>query len=235
MDRRRFIAGAGGIILTSQAPNVFGEQLPIGPDEQCRQTIRQTPGPYGLPDSALRSDIREGRPGVPIRLEFKVVNSFSCQPAEGCIVDIWQCGADGVYSGVENVVFDETFAVVGEPIDMRGKTFLRGHQVTDENGVAAFTTIYPGWYFPRLTHIHVRTYVPGVEWTTLDTQIYLPADVEQEVFRLEPYATRGPNPIDGARDGVIKGDLDAMRALTVDLGRDGDGFAGTTEISLDML
>ena len=36
------------------------------------------------------------------------------------------------------------------------QTFLRGIQTTNANGEVVFTTIYPGWYQGRATHIHVE-------------------------------------------------------------------------------
>jgi len=33
---------------------------------------------------------------------------------------------------------------------------LRGYQITDENGIAEFITIYPGWYSGRTVHIHFK-------------------------------------------------------------------------------
>ena len=38
--------------------------------------------------------------------------------------------------------------------DTSGKKFLRGYQITDNNGTVRFTTIYPGWYQGRDIHIH---------------------------------------------------------------------------------
>ena len=36
--------------------------------------------------------------------------------------------------------------------------FLRGRQITDASGKVTFTTIFPGWYSGRATHIHVHIY-----------------------------------------------------------------------------
>jgi hypothetical protein len=36
------------------------------------------------------------------------------------------------------------------------QTFLRGIQTTNSDGNVTFTTIYPGWYQGRATHIHVE-------------------------------------------------------------------------------
>lgn len=235
MDRRTFITSAGGAILVSQTTSVFGQTSAGGPNYACRTTRRQTAGPYLKPNSPLRSDIREDTTGVPIRLEIRLVSNGSCEPVEDRIVDIWQCDAGGLYSGVENVVFDpQTYRPTSESTDRRDKTYLRGHQHTNENGIAMFTTIYPGWYYPRLTHIHVRVMTPGQDWTKLDTQLYLPAEVEREVFKQEPYIARGANPIDVMKDGVVKGDADEVDKLTIDLTPDNDGYIGRVEVVANL-
>lgn len=237
MDRRRFMAGVGGVMLAGQAPRALGELVSPPPDYSCSTTHRLTQGPYLTPDSPLRSDIREGALGVPLKLKLTVLNDVWCAPISDCVVDIWHCDALGLYSAVENIVFDsETLAITSDqPIDMRDKTFLRGHQVTDENGEVEFLTVFPGWYLPRLAHIHIRTIWNGIEWTALDTQLYLPSDVEKAVYETEPYAKRGSNPIDIARDVVMKGDVDATNRLTVPLERDGDGFRGEFTIAATSL
>ena len=50
------------------------------------------------------------------------------------------------------------------------ENFLRGYQVTENNGIVHFTTIYPGWCDGRTIHIHdkVRTFNGSektLEWT----------------------------------------------------------------------
>ena len=236
MDRRKFITGAGGVILSSQAPCVFGESDIAYPNKSCAPTTRLTQGPYLVPNSERRSDIRENAQGVPIKLELTVVNDLWCTPLSDFIVEIWHCDANGLYSGVDNIVFNpDTLRVTDQAVNMKDKTFLRGHQMTDEQGKVEFITIYPGWYMPRLSHIHVRLMLRDVEWTSLDTQLYLPADIERAVYQKAPYAARGPNPIVVERDIVMKGDADAVEDLTVKLERDGDGFHGRFEIAATSL
>lgn len=236
MDRRKFIAGASGVILSTRAPSVLGKSEFVYPSDVCHPTIRQTQGPYLTRNSPKRSDIREASVGVPIRLELTVVDDLWCQPASDFIVDIWHCDANGFYSGVDNIVFDPTtLRATDQALDMKGQSFLRGHQITDVNGKAVFTTIYPGWYMPRIAHIHVRLIWRDVEWTALDTQLYLPMDVERAVYGTAPYAARGPNPIDIDRDIVVKGDKAAVDALTIALERDGDGYKGSFEIAVTSL
>lgn len=60
-------------------------------------------------------------------------------------VDVWNCNATGYYSGVES----------GQ--GGLNSTFLRGIQETDEDGVVAFETIFPGHYDGRAIHTHLLT------------------------------------------------------------------------------
>jgi len=236
MDRRKFIAGAGGAILTAKTTGVLGQDDSVTMSYECHATLRQTAGPYLKPGSIFRSDIREDRPGVPLELAVRVLDNFTCGPAANCVVDVWHCDAGGLYSGFRNIVFDPgTRLPTDKYVDQQDRTFLRGHQVTGDDGIANFTTIYPGWYLPRLTHIHVRVVARGQEWTTTDTQIYLPSDVESAVFAREPYAKRGANPIDARKDGVVKGDVDAVRSLTAAVRPVSDGFSATIDVVTSML
>ncbi len=114
----------------------------------CVVRPQQTEGPYYVDGPLNRSDIRSEPgtgtvvPGALLALEFRVsrVASGSCTPLAGALVDIWQCDALGIYSGVRDT---------GGLFDTTGQKFLRGHQVTDASGVARFATVYPGWYQGR--------------------------------------------------------------------------------------
>lgn len=44
---------------------------------------------------------------------------------------------------------------------MQGKTWLRGLQPTDDDGIAQFTTIWPGHYPGRAVHTHVMAHWGG--------------------------------------------------------------------------
>jgi protocatechuate 3,4-dioxygenase beta subunit len=111
----------------------------------CVLAPEQTEGPYYVEEPALRRNVTEGKPGVPLTLRLTVVNVASCRPIKGAAVEIWHCDAGGVYSGVQ------------------GETgmFLRGVQRTDAKGLALFRTIYPGWYQGRTVHIHTKVHLGG--------------------------------------------------------------------------
>jgi len=136
--------------------------------------------------STYRSDIRDDRQGVPLVLTLTVVDA-GCAPAVGVHVEIWHCDADGVYSEYGTGV---------------GATFLRGVQTTDAAGKVTFTTIYPGWYQGRATHIHIQVYTGTT--VTRTTQLAFPEAVNQVVYGGgSPYYTKGQNPTTNATDMVF--------------------------------
>jgi protocatechuate 3,4-dioxygenase beta subunit len=74
-------------------------------------------------------------------------------------------------------------------------------QTTDTNGQVTFTTIYPGWYQGRATHIHFRVYLALDLQAT--SQLSFPDDVTSAVYRTPLYAARGQNTTTAARDGIF--------------------------------
>jgi protocatechuate 3,4-dioxygenase beta subunit len=160
---------------------------PTSPTGACVVTPTETAGPFPSLSDFVRSDIREGKPGVPVTLAITVVNTNdACAPVVNANVDIWQCDASGDYSQYGSE---------------RNLTYLRGIQPTDANGVAIFTTIYPGWYQGRATHIHVEVTVNSRSVKV--TQIAFPEDVTAAVYRTGVYASGGQNPTTNARDNVF--------------------------------
>ena len=104
---------------------------------QCVLTPESTEGPYYLPNQFIRRDIREDRQGLPFKLKLTLTDVNTCEPLSNISVDIWQCDANGHYSGVGD----------GQPIESDKGTFLRGIQMTDNNGKTEFLTIFPGKWF----------------------------------------------------------------------------------------
>src|ERR671930_598667 len=152
-------------------------------------TPQQTEGPYfvdGMPNrSDIRSDPSDGsiQQGIPLHLVIHVYNinkNGSCAPLKGAKVDIWHANSQGVYSDIADQ-------------GTTGKKFLRGYQLTDNNGTVRFTTIYPGWYQGRAIHIHdkVRTVNEpqnNIEWTS---QIYFSDAINNEIHKNAPYSSFG--------------------------------------------
>ncbi|MXX07812.1 MAG: catechol 1,2-dioxygenase [Gammaproteobacteria bacterium] len=227
------IAGSLGAILAGKLGRLYAASNDglFVPPQSCKETLRLTQGPY-LTESPLRSEVRGDQEGVPLRLRLQVLDHYYCSPVEGVLVEIWSCDAQGIYSNVQNIIFDyETTERSGFAEDTRGTDFLRGHQFTDANGEVEFLTNIPGWYAGRLPHIHVRT-VAAREWTALDTQLFIPRDIERRVFASGAYASHGQNPWTIERDLVVKGNQEIVDELTISMEEEGEGFAGEFTIAM---
>ncbi|MEZ5289157.1 MAG: hypothetical protein R2712_31005 [Vicinamibacterales bacterium] len=195
-----------------------------GGTAQCAEAATETRGPY--PDitgmagnqAFFRQDIREGRPGTPLVVAVTVVNvRAGCAPVANAAVEIWQCDADGHYSEYAQGSFDG-----------RGQTFLRGLQVTNTSGQCSFTTIYPGWYQGRATHIHIDVIVGGQR--VKSTQMAFPENVTAEVYGQGAYAARGQNATTNARDNVFSdGTATELAAVS---GTPATGYTASLQIGI---
>ena len=155
----------------------------------CVLTPEMTQGPYYLDGDKVRRDIREGRPGTRLDLATSVVDVSTCKPIKAAVVDIWHCDAGGTYSG---------FAQEGT----EGDTFMRGIQRTTKNGIATFTTVYPGWYSGRTVHIHVQVSLGG---NVLHTgQLFFPEPLTDAVYRRAPYNKRPNRDTRNATDSIFR-------------------------------
>ena len=146
----------------------------------CLLTPESTSGPYYFDPDLVRADITEGLPGTPLELVLQVVDA-DCRPLEGARVDVWHCDAAGNYSGFARQGSDRAR-------DTRGETFLRGTQFADARGVAAFRTIWPGWYRGRTPHVHYKIFLDRE--TILTSQLFFPDGASETVFRGPAYRAR---------------------------------------------
>src|SRR5215210_7202302 len=196
----------------------------------CVVRPEQTEGPYYVDTGLDRSDIREEREGVPLDLTFNVSrvdegDASACRPLAGAVVDVWHCDAAGEYSGVEDNAAGD--------FDTRGETFLRGYQLTDENGTARFTTIYPGWYQGRAVHIHftIRDSPESQQGYEFTSQLYFDDALTDQVHTQEPYAEKGQRDLRNDDDGIFQEGGDE---LMLDLTEDGQGgYVGPFDIALE--
>ena len=159
---------------------------------------------------------------MPLTVTFNVMSMAAggaCTPLAGAHVDLWQCDELGVYSDVKDACFNTI-----------GKKFLRGYQVTDAEGGARFTTIYPGWYRGRAVHIHfkIRTTrtASGHEFTS---QLYFDDALTDRVFEEAPYASKGQGRTRNASDRIFQ---DGGAQLVLALEPRGDGCAGTFNVAM---
>lgn len=155
-----------------------------GTGTSCAVMPSETEGPFPthVPATYVRTDIRDGRTGYRMDLKLSIVSAAAgCAGLAGAIVDIWHCDAEGNYSEYGGVPMQSTNYTGSQ------YHFLRGRQVANANGVVSFTSIFPGWYTSRATHIHVHVYNAGGT-SLLVTQISFPEGMGSALLAVNGYA-----------------------------------------------
>jgi len=190
VSRRRFVASGMALASTLQLQRAAWA-LGLGAEaEVCKLTPEQEVGPFYVANERLRSDIREGKPGVPLTLKIAVLDSRTCKPLADAAVDVWSCDAMGLYAGftASNPMgggpggpppdggpppgFDPSRqgppnggpppgGGFGENKPTDELTFLRGVQITDARGAVEFATVFPGFYMGRTNHVHFKVRLGG--------------------------------------------------------------------------
>ena len=168
-----------------------------------------TEGPYWTDDSASgynRSDIRSDvagtntQSGVLFNLVMYVYDrKNSCVAMQNVQVDVWHCSASGVYSGIKS-------STNGNGTDYTSQSWLRGYQLTDSTGRVGFTTIVPGWYTGRTTHIHIRfrsTYDSSSTGSTNTAQLFFDQTfIDNLDTTVSPYSSEGKNSVTNSGDSI---------------------------------
>jgi protocatechuate 3,4-dioxygenase beta subunit len=220
ITRRGSLARLGGLVVAAAG----GGSLLAGPAEggnkaietgavQCALTPELTEGPYYIAGEKLRRDIREGHRGALLTLRTTILDASTCKPVKGAAVDIWHADAAGNYSGFGG--------------GAGSRTFLRGIQRTDRNGVAVFTTIYPGWYRGRAVHIHVKVHVGGNVVHT--GQIFFSDAQTAAVYKAAPYSSRGNPDTPNAADMIfVNGGRRGLMAVK----KSGAGYVGAISLGV---
>ncbi len=215
----------GGSISSASPPRTHRALYP------CVVRPASTAGPYYVDEKLERSDIRSDPSDGTVKegallvltLNVSTIAKGACTPLRDAIVDIWQCDAEGVYSDAVDSNFNTT-----------GKKFLRGYQVTNENGVARFTTIYPGWYPGRTPHIHYKIRSPAsvpspYEFTG---QLYFDEGASDRVYAKPPYAARGKRNVSNITDQIYNRDRGRQTMLTVTPSK--NGYSASFDVALDQ-
>jgi len=233
----RLVAACGDNLASgSDATAATADATVATADGACTATLEGEIGPYFADDSAdgfERSNVlanldgTEVQTGVPLTLTVYVYDSEKgCAPFAGAQIDIWHCNASGVYSDIaaENTI---------------GHQWLRGYQLTDATGKVTFTTIIPGWYSGRTTHIHTRVRSSYNEASSTSdgsntTQCFFPQTlVDMLAKTVAPYNAEGVNPTTNASDRVYSAQTQGMNELTM-IGSVDAGFSATFAIYLPI-
>jgi uncharacterized protein (TIGR03437 family) len=215
------LGGAGASLLLFRGNNAVAQTF------DCILSPEMTEGPYWVEEKLNRGDVRSNtatgavKAGLPVELSITVhlISDTGCAVLPGAYVDIWHCDAGGLYSDVQqnNTV---------------GQDFLRGYQITDENGVARFTTIYPGWYQGRTVHIHlrVRTYNGSQQLDGFVSQLFFDDSITDSVFTQAPYNTRGSRSTRNANDNIYGGRTSTLVTLT----QSASGYSASIDVGVDL-
>jgi len=218
--RRRLLAGAGSLGLLGATHAASAQPAPANRSRPTL-TAQTTEGPYYFDPGLVRADITEGTPGVPLAVRFAIVDETGA-PFAGARVDIWHCNAEGFYSG---------YASQGENrrADMRGRTFLRGTQATGADGVATFSTIYPGWYPGRTTHIHFKVF-HGAR-NVLTCQFFLPDALSEFLYTQVPaYRRASLRDTLNSNDGIR---IEAGETVLGDVRDENSRYVATLNVAVD--
>jgi protocatechuate 3,4-dioxygenase beta subunit len=178
LQRRRTIGGIG----LSLAGALAGTNVLAQAAGTCVLTPEVGEGPFYFDPALMRSDIRDGLPGVPIRIRMQVLAEASCVPIADARVDLWQADAVGLYSGYTRQ--RGTGAVPASTV--AGQTWLRGTQRSNGEGEVSFLTLFPSWYVGRTPHIHFKILLGDNE--VVASQIFFPEEFNQEILTgWDPY------------------------------------------------
>ncbi|MFT3864125.1 MAG: hypothetical protein QM729_07630 [Solirubrobacterales bacterium] len=227
LTRRRAL-GAAGI---AGAAYLVGGRLPGG-DSAVRPNLAQAAscvvtgaveeGPFFVDEGLERSDVRTDtttdaeQAGVPLTLTLTFIDvGDECAPVVGAMIDVWNANAYGKYSD------ESSNGTLNED-------WLRGYQLTDEEGKVSFTTIYPRWYSGRTEHFHikVRTYSGSTQTYVFTTQLFFPEADNEAVLATSPYTAEG-------RDKTNETDRLYTVANQVALSGDtGSGYTGAYTVGL---
>jgi protocatechuate 3,4-dioxygenase beta subunit len=151
----------------------------------CAVTSSETAGPFPTktPSSLVTTNIVSDRTGIAFTINITIKNTnANCAALSGAIVDIWHCDKDGYYS--------EYGGTSMQTVNYTSVHFLRGRQTTNANGVVGFTSIFPGWYSGRATHIHVHIYNASGT-SLLVTQIAFPEGSSSAVALVNASSANG--------------------------------------------
>jgi protocatechuate 3,4-dioxygenase beta subunit len=240
--------------------------LGFSPDSAvCALMPEQEVGPYYIADELLRSEITEKKPGVPLNLRIALLDARTCKPLTNAAVDIWHCDALGIYSGYtqQPQMMGPGGPPQGSPPPNGGPppgggpmaeppapkptdklTFLRGIQITGQDGAVSFRTIFPGIYPGRTNHIHFKVHIGGHSSQSIykeghishTGQVFFPEEIAAGLMRQGPYEQHRIGRTTQAQDGVFNGQKGAQSIAVLkplDPGNLSAGFRAELIASVD--
>jgi len=228
MKRKNFLkqlafAGASLSVLQACANDKKCTETPEG---------EEGPFPTHQPESMVAQNIVSDRVGMPLTIKISINNiNNNCKGLPFAIVDIWHCDSKGEYSeyggSAGGVMFPPPNTGQGDSnrmppppppgndnrqrppmggglqaADHTKEHFLRGRQLTNADGIASFTSIFPGWYPGRAPHIHAHIFDKNGK-SLLITQIAFPEEVTHEIYAQGVYKDHGQADTSNTGDHVF--------------------------------
>ncbi|MEO6189594.1 MAG: hypothetical protein ABIO44_03645 [Saprospiraceae bacterium] len=227
MKRKDFLKGAGlaGISTLFPLDKLFSKSNEMGdPSKVCTLIPSVTAGPFPLDLTTnpfyFRKDLKEDRVGVQFNLKLKIIGADNCLPMSNLRVNIWHCSNEGLYSGYDNNMNK----------GQAGKTYCRGYQFTDSNGIAEFDTIFPGWYSGRITHIHFQVYVSSV-YAAVSQLSFDPNAKNALYLANQSLYSQGADPTTFSKDNVFSDGYSLQIANLTENKKTG-GYDGYLEVTI---
>ncbi|MGO4958334.1 dioxygenase family protein [Luteococcus sp. Sow4_B9] len=209
--------------------------------EAATEMPTETAGPYpgdgsngpdvleesGIERSDLTTSIGSDKAveGVLMTLTMRVLDmSNGNAPMVGAAVYAWHCDAQGQYSMYSDGV--------------TGETWLRGVQVTGDDGTVTFTSIIPGCYTGRWPHVHFEVFssikdITDATNAILTSQIAIPEKQASAAYALDAYAGSAQNlgQVTLATDNVFSDGYEQQ--LPTIQGSVDKGFTVTIDVPID--
>jgi protocatechuate 3,4-dioxygenase beta subunit len=214
-------AGSGTVAPTTTGGNGAGDACAVIPEETAGPYPGDgTNGPNILTKSGIvRRDIRSSfggstttAAGIPLTITLRLTDTAAgCGPLADAAVYAWHCDRDGNYSMYSRAAQNENY--------------LRGVQVTGEDGLVTFDSVFPAAYSGRWPHVHFEVYESLEAATTgrnavATSQLAFPEDVCRAVYATDGYAQslRNMNQTPLSRDMVFSDGVGSqMAAMTGDV------------------
>jgi protocatechuate 3,4-dioxygenase beta subunit len=176
----------------------YPDPFATSPGTACTLTKSMILGPC-YANTLEREDISEGAAGVPMRLSFLVVRADGCTPVAEAEVDVWHAGVEGVYSE-----FGPGTTCNPGTHDVTAQQFCRGMRKTNASGRVDFSSVVPGCYRGRATHMHFTVRVNGEEYVT--SQLFFDDALLDEIEREPDYDARGTRDTRNTQDFILPQD-----------------------------
>ncbi len=105
-SRRKVLTAASTGVATAAFANTFGSSLWAAEQvKACTLTPELEVGPFYYPYELLRSNMSEGKPGLPLRFALELRHARTCAPIPNAAIDVWHCDAMGLYSAFTKMSF----------------------------------------------------------------------------------------------------------------------------------